>query len=272
VALVGKGIMFDTGGLSIKPTSGMCGMKHDMAGAAAVLAAFSAAVECKLAPKTRLHAVLCVAENAVGPLSYRNDDILAMYSGKTVEINNTDAEGRLVLADGVAHAVKNLFGRPPKKNEKLQSCGNSHGRNMLVVTMATLTGAQLMATGKTHAGVLSRHEKHERAVIAAAAKSGDLAFPLLYAPEILHNEQFASTVADMRNSVKDRSNAPSSAAGHFIESHLGAWYNSRKDEASYSRAGFVHIDIAGPSADAKSRATGYGVALLFEFLRNSERV
>lgn len=240
IAFVGKGIMFDTGGLSIKSTSNMCSMKHDMGGAAAVLCAFEAIVRNSTSPTRQVHGVLCIAENAVGPNSYRNDDILKMYSGKTVEINNTDAEGRLVLADGVAYVSREL-------------------RDVAtVVTIATLTGAQMVATGMKHAGVMSSTKELEDAAMAAAAATGDLAFPMLYAPELL-NSEFDSQVADMKNSVKDRSNASSSAAGHFIESHLASDY----------KGGFLHIDIAGPSA-AKDRATGYGVALLEELAKTIE--
>ena len=114
-------------------------------------------------------------------------DILTMYSGKTVEINNTDAEGRLVLGDGVAHATKHIA--------KLD----------LVVDMATLTGAQGVATGKKHAGILCNHADLETRVCQAGMHSGDLCYPLLYAPELLL-EEFKSEVADMKNSVKDRAN------------------------------------------------------------------
>lgn len=103
-ALVGKGIIYDTGGLSLKPKTGMCGMKGDMGGAAGLLGAFSAAVNLGVPHKITL--LLCLAENAIGPSAFRNDDILTMLSGKTVEVNNCDAEGRLVLADGVNHATK----------------------------------------------------------------------------------------------------------------------------------------------------------------------
>ena len=103
VAWVGKGIVYDTGGLSIKSKTGMPGMKGDMGGAAAVFGAFQAAVASNV--DYRITAVLCLAENAVGPEATRPDDILTMYSGKTVEVNNTDAEGRLVLADGVHWAA-----------------------------------------------------------------------------------------------------------------------------------------------------------------------
>ncbi|MEZ4463218.1 MAG: leucyl aminopeptidase family protein [bacterium] len=105
ISLVGKGIVYDTGGLCLKPRVGMTGMKGDMGGAAAVLGAFAAAV--RLGTRHRLRAVLCLAENAIGPDAMRPDDIITLYSGKTVEVNNTDAEGRLVLGD-VAYAVRHL--------------------------------------------------------------------------------------------------------------------------------------------------------------------
>ena len=92
VALVGKGICFDTGGLSLKSTAGMCGMKFDLGGSAAVFGAFKSLVQAGV--KKNVYGLLCLAENAIGPLSFRNDDILYMYSGKTVEVNNTDAEGK----------------------------------------------------------------------------------------------------------------------------------------------------------------------------------
>ena len=103
VALVGKGITFDTGGLQIKGGAGMCGMKTDMGGAAAMLGAFRALVTLR-PTNIELHLVLCIAENAVGAAAFRPDDVVTAFSGRTVEINNTDAEGRLVLADGVAYA------------------------------------------------------------------------------------------------------------------------------------------------------------------------
>jgi probable aminopeptidase NPEPL1 len=234
IALVGKGIVYDTGGLSLKSKDGMSGMKHDMGGAAGMLGGFLAAVNLKVDRKIVL--VLCLAENAIGPSSFRNDDILTMYSGKTVEINNCDAEGRLVLADGVAHATK-------------------HFQCDLVVDMATLTGAQLIATGKAHAGILANSEELEQRAIKAGLISGDLVFPLLYAPELLKDE-FESKVADMKNSVKDRNNAQSSCAGHFIEAHLAKDY----------KGGWLHIDMAGPGTKDQ-RGTGYGVALILSILQ-----
>ncbi|GIY27675.1 probable aminopeptidase NPEPL1 [Caerostris extrusa] len=100
IAWVGKGIVFDTGGLFIKSRSSMPGMKRDCGGAAGILGAFYVAV--KMGFKENLHAIFCLAENSVGPLAMRPDDIITLYSGKTVEVNNTDAEGRLVLGDGVS--------------------------------------------------------------------------------------------------------------------------------------------------------------------------
>jgi probable aminopeptidase NPEPL1 len=234
VALVGKGIVYDTGGLSLKSKDGMPGMKVDMGGSAGVFGGFIAAVKMKL-PK-RISLFLCLAENAIGPIAVRNDDILTLYSGKTVEVNNTDAEGRLVLADGVAHASKHV-----------KDC-------TLIVDMATLTGAQLVAAGKTHAGILANTIEIEARAVQAGLRSGDLVVPLLYAPEILMKE-FDSKVADMKNSVKDRSNAQASCAGHFIEAHIDENYTG----------GWLHVDMAGP-ADKDGRGTGYGVALVLSLL------
>lgn len=133
VCLVGKGIVYDTGGLALKPKEGMCGMKADMGGAAALLGAFEAAVAIGTGG-TALHCLLCLAENAIGPTAFRNDDVLTFFSGRTCEVNNTDAEGRLVLADGVAHATAQpslLPGLAPD------------GSPDLIIDMATLTGAQM---------------------------------------------------------------------------------------------------------------------------------
>lgn len=232
-AWVGKGIVYDTGGLSIKGKSNMPGMKADMGGAAAVLGAFGAAVAggCDQA----LHAVLCLAENAVGPSSVRPDDVLELYSGRTVEVNNTDAEGRLVLGDGVAFASRDL-------------------QADVVIDLATLTGAQLVATGKKHAAILCNDDALEARAIVAGRACGDLVHPLVWAPEF-HKKEFLSEVADMKNSVKDRGNAQSSCAAYFVFSHLDKDWSGR----------WLHVDLAGPST-SEERGTGFGVALLLELL------
>lgn len=181
-----------------------------MGGSAGVLGGFQAAVRLRLPRKLTL--ILAIVENAISQHAVRNDDVLTLKSGKTVEINNTDAEGRLILADCVAHASNQL------------------GPVDVILDMATLTGAQLVCTGKKHAAVLARTRALEERIVAAGRRSGDLCFPMLYFPELLDVE-FASRVADMKNSVKDRGNAQSSCAGHFIESHIderytGDWVSS----------------------------------------------
>ncbi|RUS86109.1 hypothetical protein EGW08_006129, partial [Elysia chlorotica] len=229
IAWVGKGIVFDTGGLCIKAKTGMCGMKRDCGGAAGVLGAFKTAV--KLGFSQTLHAILCLADNAVGPDAQRPDDIVYMYSGRSVEINNTDAEGRLVLGDGVAYAVKDL------------GCTT-------IVDMATLTGAQGIATGKYHASILTNNENLETTCWKVGRSCGDLVHPVPFSPE-MHSSEFSSAVADMKNSVADRSNAQVSCAGLFIMSHLGPDF----------LGSWLHIDMAAPAYSGE-RATGYGVALL----------
>ena len=230
IVWVGKGIVYDTGGLSIKTKTGMPGMKGDMGGAAAVLMAFRAAVENGFSEN--LDALLCLAENSVGPDATRPDDVLKLYSGKTVEVNNTDAEGRLVLGDGVAYAVEKL-------------------KPSVIVDLATLTGAQLMATGRNHAAVVCNDDSLEDSAVEAGRGSGDLVFPLPYCPEFYRGE-FKSEIADMKNSVKDRMNAQTSCAGQFIANHLGKY-----------KGPWLHVDLAGPSF-RKGRGTGFGVALLTE--------
>lgn len=234
LAWVGKGIVYDTGGLSIKGKTNMPGMKGDMGGAAAVMGAFVAA--CKLKTSTRIHALLCLAENAVGPESTRPDDILHMYSGKTVEVNNTDAEGRLVMADGVAHANKHLDAD-------------------VIVDVATLTGAQLVSTGKRHAAIVTNDEGLELEAIATGKRTGELVHPLPYVPEFFRKE-FKSEVADLKNSVKDRMNAQSSCAAQFVAEHLGDFSGQ-----------WLHVDLAGPSGLDNGRGTGFGVALLTELFK-----
>ena len=233
VAWVGKGIVYDTGGLSIKGKTNMPGMKADMGGAAAVLGAFEAAVA--TGTSQRLYALLCLAENSVGPEATRPDDILEMYSGKTVEVNNTDAEGRLVLADGVAYAVRHL--KPSR-----------------IIDLATLTGAQLVSTGRRHAGIVCNDADLEAKTVAVGQACGDLVHPLPYCPEFFRGE-FKSQVADLKNSVKDRANGQSSCAGQFVAEHLGDFDGE-----------WLHIDLAGPATTPEDRGTGYGVALLVELL------
>jgi probable aminopeptidase NPEPL1 len=201
-----------------------------------VLAAFEAAV--RLGSTTAITAVLCLAENSVGPESTRPDDILTMRSGKTVEVNNTDAEGRLVLADGLAWLCEG--DRPDE-----------------LFDLATLTGAALVATGKVHAALYCSDEALEQRVLAVGRAVGEPCHALPYAPELFRKE-FRSPVADMKNSVKDRANAQSSCAGQFIANHLPA-----------GAPPWCHIDLAGPAESADGRGTGFGVGLLLGLLSGS---
>ena len=228
VALVGKVVTFDTGGIHIKPRGGMETMKCDMGGAAAVLGAFRVLVAARC--PHRLSLVLCLAENAIGPAAYKPDDILTLHSGKTVEINNTDAEGRLLLADGVSWAAREL-------------------QADTIFNAATLTGAQLISTGVVHGAIVSNDAELEAAMIAAGRQTGDLVHPLPFAPE-LYKQEFSSAVADMCNSVHNRMNAQSACAAQFVYNHL---------EGTEVR--WMHLDLAGP-AFPKDRGTGYGIAVI----------
>lgn len=227
-AWVGKGIVYDTGGLSLKSRTAMPGMKTDMGGAAAVLAAFVTAV--KLRAPTKITAVLCLAENAIGPNALRNDDVITMLSGRTVEVNNTDAEGRLVLADGLAWVCE-------------------HREPDLLLDLATLTGAQGVATGQHHAALVTPDADLEARLLDLGRSTGDLLHPLPFAPE-LHRRELASNIADLRNSVKNRNNAQSSCAALFLHANLP------KDAPPWA-----HIDMAAPATQS-GKGTGYGVGLL----------
>jgi probable aminopeptidase NPEPL1 len=234
IALVGKGIVYDTGGMQIKTKTGMPGMKMDMGGAAALLGSFCTLV--KAGFKQNLHCLLCIAENNISPVANKPDDIITMLSGKTVEISNTDAEGRLVLADGVYYAKTKL---------------NAN----VIIDMATLTGAQAYATGKLHAGVLSNCEKWEDKSIKAGRISGDLVHPFVFAPD-LHFSDLDSKVADMKNSnLGSQNGPPSSNAGLFIAAQI-----------DFAKGlSWLHFDIASPAV-VNERATGYGVALVSRLL------
>ena len=261
IAFVGKGVVYDSGGLALKPREGMCGMKTDMGGAAGVLCGFLYACEMIMASEplsldssSSIHCILCLVENCIGPSAFRNDDVLKMYSGLSVEVNNTDAEGRLILSDGVAYARKEIPGISR------------------VLDMATLTGAQGVATGKQHAGLfvgiakgkddlLAQRNFHDREhnleslMIKLGKRTGDLCHPLLFAPE-LHRQLFKSEVADMKNSVSDRSDAQSSCAGWFIFENLEKAGGDKEVE-------YVHVDMTYPAVSSE-RGTGFGVALVGE--------
>jgi probable aminopeptidase NPEPL1 len=235
VALVGKGICFDSGGYSLKGSQFQIGMKRDMGGAAAAFGAFMSLVESSTSirrPKT-VFCILCLAENMIGPNAFRNDDVIQLYSGKTIEINNTDAEGRLILGDGLAYAHKDLEAQ-------------------VIVDIATLTGAASIASGKSHASVFSPNEELMEKLVNAGKNSGDLVHELVFCPE-LHREGLKSTIADMKNVTGKGSDAASSVAATFLYDNLvGSGFKTGK---------WAHVDMASVAENGE-RSTGYGVALL----------
>ncbi|CAI2349694.1 unnamed protein product [Caenorhabditis sp. 36 PRJEB53466] len=229
IALVGKGVVYDTGGMQIKGKTGMPNMKRDMGGAAGMLETFGALV--KNGFGQTLHACLCIVENHVSPIANKPDDVIRMLSGKTVEINNTDAEGRLILADGVYYAKETL-------------------KASTIIDMATLTGAQAYLSGRLHAAAMTNDEQLEQQIIRAGRQSGDLVAPMLFAPDLFFSD-LKSPIADMRNSNLGKMEGPPSAiAGLFIGAHIGFGDGVR----------WLHLDIAAP-AESGDRATGYGPAL-----------
>jgi len=235
IAMVGKGVVYDTGGLSMKTSDGMIGMKCDMGGAAGLLFAFKAAIQ--LGCTVPLHCLLCLVDNAVSASSVRPDDIVTMFSGKTVEMNNTDCEGRVVLADGVAHAVKFLD-------------------PAVIIDMATLTGAQGIATGNKIAALYCNDESLESLAVQVGRFTGDLCHPMPFCPEF-HQQQFKSKVADLKNHVQQRF-AVVSCAAQFVGYHLGDYLDKGK---------WLHIDMAYPAVNSE-RGTGFGVALVSELIQN----
>jgi leucyl aminopeptidase len=235
LGLVGKGVTFDTGGISLKPSAGMQEMKMDMSGAAAVLESVGAIAELGL--KLNLIAVVPSTENMPSGTAIKPGDIITQYNGKTVEINNTDAEGRLILADALAYAIEQGADR--------------------VVDIATLTGAVMIALGSTYAAVISNDDVLAAEVEEAGEETGELVWRLP-----LHHEYKAlmkGTVADLTNASPKRKAGTLSAAG-FLEEFVGD-------------TPWAHLDIAGTAWDVGraytgSDASGFGVRLLTGLARS----
>ncbi|AXA95862.1 leucyl aminopeptidase [Microbacterium sp. PM5] len=225
VAIVGKGITFDTGGLSLKPAAGMVGMKYDMAGAATVLAVVRAAAQLRL--PVRVSGWLCLADNMPSGRATRPGDVLRILGGTTVEVLNTDAEGRLVLADGLVAA--------------------SRTHPDVIVDVATLTGAISVALGSRHTGVMGSEDAVAEYLDAAEA-ADELAWPL---PLPAHmEEELDSPIADLVNAKIGDPSGGSLFAGLFLQRFVGRV----SDDADAPRIPWVHLDIAG-SGSTKS-ATG----------------
>jgi leucyl aminopeptidase len=236
IALVGKGITFDSGGINLKPSGHIETMRSDMSGAAAVLFAVKSAAELKL--KTNVHAVVPLTDNMLSNNSYRPGDIFTSYSGKSVEVGNTDAEGRLILGDAVAYTEQVL--KP--------DC---------IVDMATLTGACIVALGECVAAYLTEDQELAGLLEEASAATGEKLWRMPLVKE--YEENMKSDFADICNMSSEK-NAGTIMGAIFIKSFI-------------SKTRWAHIDIAGTSWYSKKRgyvpkyATGYGVRLLVELLR-----
>lgn len=215
LALVGKGVTFDSGGLSLKPSDGMLTMKCDMAGAATVIGAMQAIA--RLGLPVNVIALCGLVENMVNGRSYKLGDVLTARNGKTIEVHNTDAEGRLVLADVLSVAVDRGAAS--------------------IVDLATLTGACVVALGNDVAGLMTNDEAWGNRVRAAADACGELAWPL---PMFEHyNDQIKSEVADIKNVGEGRWGGAITAA-KFLEEFVGT-------------TPWTHIDIAGPAFRDKAK-------------------
>jgi leucyl aminopeptidase len=235
LGLVGKGVTFDSGGISIKPSAGMQEMKMDMSGAAAVLETVSALAKLEL--PIDVLAVIPSTENMPSGTAVKPGDIITQLNGKTVEVNNTDAEGRLILADALAYAVELGADR--------------------IVDLATLTGAVIVALGSTYAGLISNDDAFATEVEEAATRTGELAWRLPLHPE--YKELTKGTVADLTNASSKRK-ASTIYAGSFLEEFVDG-------------KPWVHLDIAGTAWDVGREyvgkgPTGFGVRLLIDLARS----
>ena len=236
--LVGKGLTFDSGGISLKPPKGMEEMKFDMCGGAAVLGLMQAVGEEK--PKgINVVAVVPATENLPGPSALKPGDIITIYGGKTVEVLNTDAEGRLILADALAYGIKQYKPRA-------------------VVDLATLTGAVVIGLGHHRTGLMSNNDELARQVMAAGDRSGEPLWRLPLGPE--YSKQIKSTVADIKN-IGNRSAGTITAAA-FLQEFVGD-------------TPWAHLDIAGTAYNFTEKSyvpnkapSGIGVRTLLELIRN----
>lgn len=233
IALIGKGICFDSGGLDIKPAASMLTMKDDMSGAACILGVMRALA--KLKPDMEVHGIIAACENMPSGSSYKPGDILTAKNGKTIEIDNTDAEGRLTLADALCYACE---------------LGVDE-----VIDIATLTGACMVALGTVASGIMGNDEEMINRVIETAKESGETFWQLPMFKEYF--DSLRSDIADMKNTGSR--NGGASAAGLFLQQFV-------KDTK------WCHIDIAGtayiekPQKEFIAGATGAGVRTLLNYV------
>lgn len=240
VALVGKGITFDSGGLSLKSAEGMMTMKTDMGGAAAVIGAMSVLADLDVA--VRVIGIMPTTENMPGGHATKPGDVLRTRNGKTIEVLNTDAEGRLVLADGLALAAE--------------------AAPAAIVDLATLTGACVAALGRGIAGVMGNNEDLIAQIQAASARAGERTWPLPLPQD--YRKQVDSEIADMKN-IGEPGQAGALVAGLILAEFVGD-------------VPWAHLDIAGPARSyeedgyLRKGGTGFGVRTLVELLASFEPV
>jgi leucyl aminopeptidase len=239
VALVGKGVTFDSGGINLKPGGSLDGMKADMSGAAIVAATLVAAA--RLKPKLNLIGLMPIVENMPSGSAVRPGDIVRSFSGKSIEIGNTDAEGRLILADTLAYAVKTY-------------------KPHTLIDLATLTGACVIALGEKIAGVFSMDDRLAELILGSGEKTGERCWQMPMPQD--YKEHLKSDFADLKN-VGDSRWGGAIVAALFLNEFID---RTRCDTR------WAHIDIAGPSylkkesAYCGAGATGFGVRLLCDLL------
>jgi len=238
IALVGKGVTFDSGGTNLKPSGFIEDMKVDMSGAATVLGVTKIAHDNKLPVNIKTY--IPMVENIIGTCAYRPGDILTSANGKTIEILNTDAEGRLILADALHEATKT----DPE----------------VIIDVATLTGACVVALGSFCAGLFSNRKFLAKNISDVSDTIGEdiWELPLLK----VYEERVKSDIADLRNISKQKGEAGSTVAGLFLQEFVDNWP-------------WIHLDVAGPAHIAEEHpvfgkhATGFGVRLLVDFIKNN---
>ena len=234
LAVVGKGITFDSGGLCIKPADSMLTMKMDMSGAAVVVGIMKAVS--KLKPKIKVHGLIPASENMTGGDAYKPDDVIYAMNGKSIEIINTDAEGRLALSDALSYAVKDL-----KVNE--------------IIDLATLTGACIVGLGSYTAGIMGNNEKLVDNILSSSENVGEKMWQLPLDGEL--KKEIKSKIADIKN-VGSRWGGAITAA-LFLENFI-------------SQKPWVHIDIAGPAYLKDGNdvyppgGTGFGVRTIINYI------
>lgn len=238
LALVGKGLTMDTGGYSLKPPDSQVGMKYDMSGAAVTLNSVLAIAALKL--PIRVFGIAALCENMVDAHAYRVGDVLKTYSGKTIEIMNTDAEGRVVLSDALSYTAKEL--KPD-----------------YIVEYSTLTGAMVIALGQVGAGVFTfSNTELEKKITAASERSGERTWPMPSWEEV--GEAIKGTIADVNNIGTPPRSAGSIVAAMFLKEFV-------------ENVPYAHIDIAGVANDnlaigyPRKISSGYGVQLNIEIAR-----